>query len=188
MDIITTIFKILSGMWPVIAVLAVAVLLGAIFHSRWFKGKAGEVMVGGFTRLLLPEEYIMINNIMLPRNDKPELTTQIDHIIVSRYGLFVLETKNYRGKIYASPNAKVWTYYPGGKKTTFQNPLRQNYLHTWTLADILEIPHELVHSAIVFCGDSELTAPIEREDKIINLNGIIHYLSLDSKCQHQIRF
>ncbi|MBI9018488.1 MAG: NERD domain-containing protein [Phycisphaerae bacterium] len=150
MDIITTIFKISSGLWLVIAVLAVAGLLGAIFRSRWFKGKAGEVMVGGFTRLFLFEEYIIINDIMLPRKDKQELTTQIDHIVVSRYGLFVLETKNYRGKIYASSNAKVWTYYPGGKKTTVQNPLRQNFLHTRTLADTLEIPHELVRSAIVF--------------------------------------
>ena len=36
-------------------------------------------------------------------------TTQIDHIVVSKYGLFAIETKNYRGEIYGDDNRKEWT-------------------------------------------------------------------------------
>ena len=145
--------KALGGMSPAIWLMVAFAIVLAILGHRKVKGWAGEKLTAGLTRLMLPEEYKMVNDVMIPRSDMPEKTTQIDHIVVSRYGLFVIETKNYRGKIYGSENSKVWTYYPGGKKTTFQNPLRQNYLHTRSLADILEIPHEVVRPAVVFCGE-----------------------------------
>ena len=59
-------------------------------------GKAGEKRVA---RKLdwLPKEYIILNDIMLPTQYG---TTQIDHIVVSPYGIFVIETKNYKGWIF----------------------------------------------------------------------------------------
>ena len=36
-------------------------------------------------------------------------TTQIDHVVVSKYGLFTIETKNYRGKIYGDDARDKWT-------------------------------------------------------------------------------
>lgn len=36
-------------------------------------------------------------------------TTQIDHIVIAETGVFVVETKNYEGWIYASEKAARWT-------------------------------------------------------------------------------
>jgi len=38
--------------------------------------------------------YTLFKNVTLPTEDG---TTQIDHVIVSRYGVFVIETKNMKG-------------------------------------------------------------------------------------------
>ncbi len=36
-------------------------------------------------------------------------TTQIDHLLVSRFGVFVIETKHYNGWIFANPKHPTWT-------------------------------------------------------------------------------
>jgi len=84
-------------------------------------------------------------------------STQIDHVIVSKYGLFVVETKNKSGYIYGSQNNEYWTqvFLYGKKKLRFQNPLRQNYKHTKSLAEFLGIDHSKIHSLVVFWGDCE---------------------------------
>ena len=74
--------------------------------------------------------YRRFHNIIIPTNNG---TTQIDHIIVSPFGLFVIETKNYKGWIFGSEKQSKWTQSLYGKKYTFQNPLRQNYKHQLAL-------------------------------------------------------
>jgi restriction system protein len=83
-------------------------------------------------------------------------TTQIDHVLVSRFGIFVIETKNYNGRIYGSNTYRSWTQFLGGTKYSFQNPLRQNYRHTRTLAEQLGIDESKIHSVVVFVGEAEL--------------------------------
>ncbi|WP_350617509.1 nuclease-related domain-containing protein, partial [Pseudomonas sp. HY7a-MNA-CIBAN-0227] len=78
------------------------------------------------------------NNVTLPLPNGG--STQIDHVIVSIYGIFVIETKNYKGWIFGNEKQRQWTQaFPNGRKYKFQNPLRQNYLHIKTLADLLEL-------------------------------------------------
>jgi len=83
-------------------------------------------------------------------------TTQIDHVLVSIYGLFVIETKNRDGWIFGSVQQETWTQQFFKKKFKFQNPLRQNYRHTRCLAEFLNLDHHLLHSVVFFIGDIEL--------------------------------
>lgn len=65
-----------------------------------FKGWVGEVQTSlGQHFFLDPKVYVSINNITLSGSNG---TTQIDHVIVSRFGIFVVETKNMEGWIYGS--------------------------------------------------------------------------------------
>ena len=100
-----------------------------------YKGTAGENEVArilsGFNR----QRYIVLNNILLrkPYVRSGEVpTVQIDHIVVSVYGIFIIETKNYSGKIYGYEESKGWSVYLGGQKYPMQNPLRQNHSHSKT--------------------------------------------------------
>lgn len=84
----------------------------------------------------LPNEYIVLNDIMLPTQYG---TTQIDHIVVSPYGIFVIETKNLKGWIFGHENSEDWKQSLLGKKHfwgwsseqhKFRNPIKQNQTHT----------------------------------------------------------
>src|SRR3989338_2035760 len=94
-----------------------------------FKGWMGEKETQlGMWMKLDSNTYKRFNNIIIQTKNG---TTQIDHIILSRYGIFVIETKN-----------------------RFQNPLHQNYKHTRALADYLKIDHSKIHSIVFFIGDN----------------------------------
>ena len=98
------------------------------------------------------KRYRCIHNVIVPASDG---TTQIDHVVISVYGVFVIETKNMMGWIFGRERDERWCQSIYGKKFHFQNPLRQNYRHTRCLADFLDIPHELLHSIVIFVGDCE---------------------------------
>jgi len=97
-------------------------------------------------------QYWALHNVTIPTRDG---TTQIDHIFVSTFGVFVVETKNYKGWIFGGEHQPTWTQKIYKQSFKFQNPLRQNYLHTQTLQDRLGIGPEAIHSVIVFVGDCE---------------------------------
>ncbi|MCY3624210.1 MAG: NERD domain-containing protein [Gammaproteobacteria bacterium] len=132
-------------------------LLGAVLGGGP-KGFAGETMVAAGAMLALPSAtYVRFHDVMLPT---PDGTTQIDHVFVSRFGVFVVETKNMAGWIFGSERDRRWTQVlPGGRKIPFQNPLRQNYRHVKAVEVVLEglkLPPSAVRSVVAFVGDAEL--------------------------------
>src|SRR5437867_2230891 len=57
-------------------------------------------------------------------------TTEVDEIVVTPAGVFVVEKKDYGGWIYGKEDDENWTaVYPNREKHRFQNPIRQNYRH-----------------------------------------------------------
>lgn len=118
------------------------------------KGWVGEAMGGLAAKLFLDGTvYRSVNNVTLEANNG---TTQIDHVIVSRFGIFVVEAKNYQGWIFGGENQAEWTQsLPGGKKFRFQNPLRQNYRHIKVLSEFLGLPEDRFHSVVMFWGESQ---------------------------------
>lgn len=140
-----------------------------------FKGILGETVINIATWFKLDKAvYHRLNNITLPLSNSG--STQIDHIIVSIYGIFVIETKNYKGWIYGSEKQKQWTQvFPNGQKYKFQNPLRQNYLHIKTLADLLGLEINAFHSMIAFIGECELKTHDELPEHVLK-GGVISYI------------
>ncbi|SMM97710.1 FIG00856926: hypothetical protein [uncultured Candidatus Thioglobus sp.] len=123
-----------------------------VIKSSWFKGVAGEFVVNIGVKIFLDKKtYHLIKNVTLPTEDG---STQIDHIIVSKFGVFVVETKNMKGWIFGSPNQKIWTQKIYKHSSKFQNPLHQNYKHTKTLQSLLGLNEIQLFSVIVFVGDS----------------------------------
>ncbi|WP_133405980.1 NERD domain-containing protein [Parashewanella tropica] len=130
----------------------------AIIKSAWFKGVLGEWMVNLLFKLFLDKsKYQVIKNVTLPTGDG---TTQIDHIIVSQFGVFVVETKNMKGWIFGNENQKLWTQKIFKHTSKFQNPLHQNYKHTKTLEACLDVDSEHIFSVIIFIGDSTFKTPM----------------------------
>ena len=138
----------ISAAWYLIPIFIFAVII----KSAWFKGVLGEWQVNLLIKFFLNKNnYHLIKNVTLPTDDG---TTQIDHIIVSKYGIFVVETKNMKGWIFGSPNQKQWTQQIFKHKSKFQNPLHQNYKHVKTLEACLNAKNNSIFSVIIFIGDS----------------------------------
>jgi len=113
-------------------------ILGSVLKTPWFKGLLGEWLVKVSAKYLLDKDvYHAIHNVTLETSDG---TTQIDHIFVSRYGIFVVETKNYKGWIFGSEHQAMWTQRIFKVSHKFQNPLRQNYKHLKALEATLNVP------------------------------------------------
>lgn len=78
-------------------------------------------------------------------------SSQLDHIVVSPYGLFIIETKNHKGYIFGDENSKVWTQtLTNGAHYTFFNPVIQNNLHLQHLSNNLKLPLQYMVGMIVF--------------------------------------
>lgn len=87
-------------------------------------------------------------------------TTQIDHVLVSVYGVFVVETKNMSGWIFGDERARKWTQSIYGKKFQFQNPLHQNFRHVKALEELLGLPDSVIHPVVFFIGECEFKTPM----------------------------
>ncbi len=102
-------------------------------------------------------------------------TTQVDHILVSRFGVFVIETKDFTGWIFANAADATWTQVRFRRKFKFQNPIRQNFRHLRAVQGLLAfLPPESVKSVVVFCGDAEFKTTIP--DGILDSGALVEYL------------
>lgn len=122
--------------------------------SSSYKGQAGERKVRNKIESLISSnnEYYSLHDLTL---QTPDGTTQIDHVLISPNGIFVIETKNYKGWIFGSENQKQWTQTLYKKKYRFQNPLRQNYKHIKAVQNLLHVNIKSIISVVVFVGDSK---------------------------------
>ncbi|MDF1754144.1 MAG: nuclease-related domain-containing protein [Verrucomicrobiales bacterium] len=121
------------------------------------KGVKGESRVQWLLRRLDSKQYRSFHNVYLPRPDGKG-TTQIDHVVVSSFGVFVIETKNMGGWIFGKESDKNWTQTFPGKKFPFQNPLLQNSMHIRALRKCIGYGSNeigLFHNLVVFVGESE---------------------------------
>lgn len=134
-----------------IGVVAVCFLLIILLPS---KGKAGEIRVAKILSKLSEDEYRVINNLLIKHGSK---TTQIDHVVVSEYRIFVIETKHYQGWIYGDANREYWTQNIYGNKYELWNPIHQNQGHIRALRRVLtDIPPGVFISIVTFSRQASL--------------------------------
>ena len=119
-------------------------LILVLITTKGGKGQAGEWVVSHYLGKLDKSKYFTINDITLKLNG---ITTQIDHIVVSCYGIFVIETS-----IYGGHRGDYLYQYLGGVKYTHQNPIKQNIGHIRFLREVLSSYHNLTFISIVAFG------------------------------------
>ena len=128
------------------------------------RGWFGEKKTTFYLWLLLNSKvYRRFHHLILPSKNG---TTQIDHLVVSPYGLFIVETKNRRGWIFGSQDQPTWTQSLYGNNYSFQNPLRQTFRQQKVLSEFLGVRESVIHSVVYFVGDC--TFKSELPDNVIN--------------------
>ena len=161
--------------WIFLLVLSVPFFI--MHHKRFIKlqkqlkeqGEKGEEYVSKILSSLSPD-YFCIDDLLLRHKNN---THQIDHVIVSRYGVFVLETKNFRGIIKGSGFDMKWKQINGDKSRSFYNPEYQNGMHCEVVSAVGKIRNNMFFPFVVFIGRCEL--------KLEDVSRVIHSSELLEK-------
>lgn len=143
-------------------IIGIVLIIGFFFLLRWLlpsKGKVGEKVVAGKLDHLPKDQYRVLNNVTIPT---PKGSSQIDHLVVSVYGIFVIETKNYDGWIYGGEHAEYWTQNIYGNKYQLYNPILQNAGHVRALRRVLkEFAPIPIMPIVAFSGKADIKVKVE---------------------------
>ena len=101
--------------------------------------------------------YKRFHNVIIPSWNG---TSQIDHLAISKYGIFIVETKNLKGWIFGSMDQAKWTQTLPRRKYSFQNPLRQTYRQKKVLAEFLNVKESAIFTMVFFVGDCQFMTPL----------------------------
>lgn len=150
---------------PKVLILAMLCILMEVYYKK-FIGMAREFWVKRELKKL-PKEYLVINDIMVKTKDNS--THQIDHIVISKYGIFVIETKQYNGYIKGNDYDKRWMIKSGKKKFYVKNSLHQNYGHVKSLEEILNLPEEKFISLVCISSRARVSVKSNNVVRIYEL-------------------
>ena len=149
-----------------------------------FKGWFGEKKATFKMWLLLDDQvYKRYHDIIIPSSNG---TTQIDHLLISQFGIFIVETKNKDGWIFGDANNATWTQVVFGKKFAFQNPLRQTYRQKKVLAEFLSIDESAIHVIVYFVGDSKFKTQLPANVIKSGLASYIKSFNIEMLSQNEV--
>lgn len=131
------------------------------------KGNEGEYRIS--LELDKPEGYSKtVFNVNLPNGQRD---TEADIIYINSSGLYVIESKNYSGRIYGHAENNQWTRTlitaNGTEMYKFYNPIWQNENHVNAVKRLLSKYEDLpIYSLVVFSDNATITTDIESENVI----------------------
>lgn len=128
-----------------------------LFRPAVAKGNIGEIRIARILAKLSQDKYRVINDLML-RTSKG--TVQFDHLVISRQGIFVIETKNYQGSITGGEYDDTWVANYHRQIYRFKNPIKQNYGHVKALEEYLQRPSDIFIPVVFFLSPTDLNLKV----------------------------
>ena len=166
-------------------------IISLILSSNKMKGVLGEYRVSRrLNKLASRYEGKVFNDVIIPGDNNR--TSQIDHILITPYGVYVIETKNVAGKIYGKEDDQYWTQSLafGRTKNKLYNPVKQNFTHIYRLKELLETKVHL-ESIVVFINadisdvDSEAVYTLKELKRLISKKSEKKYTSKQVEAVYQ---
>ena len=163
--------------WVIIILIIIFVTVAKIFIPRINKkiyrkasGAVGEKIVASILAKLDREKYKILNNLTIYIDKE---TAQIDHLIISNFGIFIIKTKNYGGIILGEEDSNYWTQILYKNRENFYNPIRQNNWHIQALENILKDYSGILYFPIVvFTKSSDLR--VKTVTDVVNTDDLIN--------------
>lgn len=118
------------------------------------KGEDGEKKIANILGDTIKGQQYVINGLCY--STKKGCSCEIDHILINKYGIWVIETKNLYGRIYGSSNDATWNQVTENETKPFSNPINQNYGHISTLKKDLNID-VIFHNVVVFLSRGDIS-------------------------------
>lgn len=103
-------------------------------------GRLGEERAAEIIRSVLKEDDRLFTNVQISYEDKP---AELDNVIVNKYGVFIIEVKNYNGTLVGKEDDYEWVkYHTTDAGNTYskmvKNPIKQVKRQVYILAKYLE--------------------------------------------------
>lgn len=115
------------------------------------RGYYGEFLVFNVLFDRLSDDSKILMNVEIPTGTGDK-TTEIDMLLIHKYGLYCFEMKHYKGDIFCNFNQDRWVQaFRTTKNYAFNSPLRQNEYHIAALKKMF--PNVPVHSVVVFTNE-----------------------------------
>ena len=146
-------------------------LLYLAFNQAEIKGFIGEKKLSSLLFFLDKDTYRTHNDLYI---ETSRGIYQIDHIVVSQFGIFVIETKSYKGAISGSYKSDKWTQNIWGNKYSMPNPIRQNNAHIDALKSILPSYAQSGYvSIIAFSSKASIYVATDDNTEVIYIREIL---------------
>ena len=153
------------GFWGYLLLIIFGIVVAAYFYisseltPNNINGKIGESLVQNILGKTIPSEQYVINKLMLNLGEKK--SCQIDHVLINSSGVFVIETKNWAGRIYGKENDQNWTQVlKRTKKRKLHNPIKQNKTHIYHISNILSEKLPIFSVVVLVQGNTKkINAP-----------------------------
>ena len=147
------------------------------------KGKVGEYAayrnirnISGYKKFLF--------NVYIENKNNADRKAEIDVIMIHETGIYVIESKNFRGWIFGDETSDKWCQsFKNGKKFYFYNPIKQNYKHIQYLRGIVGEDKEIV-SIITFGDDATLKKIVNTNQNLKVINNRILRETIESKIRN----
>lgn len=141
-----------------LVILFIVFIAAIIIKQETFesKGDSGENAVSKILGKTINGEKYIINDLLF--ETEPGKSCQIDHVLINPHGIWVIETKNYAGKIYGQDNQREWIQILayGNEKNTFYNPVKQNSTHIYQLSKKLNVK-KVFQNLVIFLPQADIT-------------------------------
>jgi|GEM_PF-408848 len=104
-----------------------------------------------------------------------EGAVHIDHVLVSPFGVFVIESMDERGEIAGKAFDPDWTRTFRGDTAKFSNPLRPNFNRKLALGNLTGIGEDKLFSVIAFTDEARFAHPMP--DNVTRGKGLADYVA-----------
>lgn len=144
-------------------------LMFALIRLAWLKGVIGRFLVSLTARLFLNDyTYQLISKVTIPDSDG---ASRIDYVVVSRYGIFVIEVMHMQGLVCGGEDQMMWSQKRGEDEMWFSNPLHESDSRITMLAAALGLPKHAFFPVIVFVGEggfkNEMPEQVNRDGSYV---------------------
>lgn len=126
------------------------VLLMAFLGSPRFRGDVAEsrvrrILAQGLDR----RHYTILNDLTVPSGGG---TIDIDHVVVSKFGIFVIDSLQASGWVSGTEVQERWKQSRMRRTQRFDNPVHRNQVQAEALSRLLQLPPHFFHRMVVICG------------------------------------
>jgi hypothetical protein len=136
---------LLHLLWIAPLLLLLFFLASPRFRGDIAESRVRRLLAAGLQRNL----YTVFNGLVVPSGGG---TTPIDHVVVSKFGIFVIESQYVRGWISGGEFQEQWKQGLLWRSARFANPMHRNRVQAEALQQLLGYPPNVLHRVVVLAG------------------------------------